>query len=99
MRLARNDTLYKVRGRARCAANLSPEGMLHCRFVRSEYPHARILNVNVSKARTAPGVCTVLTAADIALERLLIGTLTEDTPLLAGDRVRFAGEPIVAIAA
>ena len=99
MRLPRNDALYKVRGRARYAANLSPEGMLHCRFVRSEHPHARILNVDVSKARAAPGVCAVLTATDIAPERLLIGTLTEDTPVLAGDRVRFAGEPIVAVAA
>ncbi len=99
MRLPRNDALYKVRGRARYAANLSPEGMLHCRFVRSEHPHARILNVDVSKARVAPGVRGVLTATDIAPERLLIGTLTEDTPVLAGDRVRFAGEPIVAIAA
>ena len=58
--------------------------MLHCRFVRSEHPHARLLNIDVSKARTAPGVCAVLTAADIAPERLLIGTLTEDTPVLAG---------------
>ena len=99
MRLPRNDALYKVRGRARYAANLSPEGMLHCRFVRSEHPHARILNVDVSKARAAPGVCAVLTATDIAPERLLIGTLTEDTPVLAGDRARFAGEPIVAVAA
>ena len=99
MRLPRNDALYKVRGRARYAANLSPEGMLHCRFVRSEHPHARILNVDVSKAKVAPGVRTVLTAEDIPSERLLIGTLTEDTPILAGDRVRFAGEPIVAIAA
>ena len=99
MRLPRNDALYKVRGRARYAANLSPEGMLHCRFVRSEHPHARILNVDVSKARATPGVRAVLTATDIAPERLLIGTLTEDTPVLAGDRVRFAGEPIVAVAA
>ena len=99
LRLPRNDALYKVRGMARYAANLSPDGMLHCRFVRSEHPHARLLNIDVSKARTAPGVCAVLTAADIAPERLLIGTLTEDTPVLAGDRVRYAGEPIVAIAA
>ena len=99
LRLPRNDALYKVRGMARYAANLSPAGMLHCRFVRSEHPHARLLNIDVSKARTAREVCAVLTAADIAPERLLIGTLTEDTPVLAGDRVRYAGEPIVAIAA
>ena len=80
LRLPRNDALYKVRGMARYAANLSPDGMLHCRFVRSEHPHARLLNIDVSRARTAPGVCAVLTAADIAPERLLIGTLTEDTP-------------------
>ena len=97
--LPRNDVLYKVRGQARYAANIPMVDALHCRFVRSDYPHARILNVDVSKARDVPGVQAILTAADIPPDRLLIGTLTEDTPILAKDKVRHAGEPVVAIAA
>jgi CO/xanthine dehydrogenase Mo-binding subunit len=98
-RLPRPDVLYKVRGKARYAANISVPGMLHGAFVRSREPHARILGIDLSRARSAPGVCAILTADDIAPERLLIGTHENDTPVLAKDRVRHVGEPIVAIAA
>ena len=95
--IPRNDALYKVRGRARYAANIEMEGMLHACFVRSEHPHARILGLDTSKAERAPGVRAALTAADAGEE--LIGTLVADTPVLARDRVRYVGEAIAAIAA
>ena len=95
--IPRNDALYKVRGRARYAANIEMEGMLHACFVRSEHPHARILGLDTSKAEKAPGVRAALTAADAGEE--LIGTLVADTPVLARDRVRYVGEAIAAIAA
>ena len=97
--LPRNDVLYKVRGKAKYAANLAAPGMLHGRFVRSTYPYARIKRIDVSRARVAPGVHCVLTAADIPNDRLLVGSLVKDTPILAKDVVRHVGEPIVAIAA
>ncbi|MCZ6774274.1 MAG: hypothetical protein O7G83_20130, partial [Proteobacteria bacterium] len=99
LRLPRADVLYKVRGRARYAANISMDGMLHARFVRSPEPHARILKIDVSKAENAPGVRGIITAKEIPDDRLLIGTLTDDTPVLARDKVRYATEPVVAIAA
>lgn len=99
LRLPRNDVLYKVRGKARYAANIPMGGALHCRYLRSPHAHARILRLDVSRAREAPGVRAILTAADIPQDRLLVGTLTDDTPILAADRVRYAGEPVVAIAA
>ena len=98
-RLPRNDVLYKVRGRARYAANLEVDNALHCRFVRSEVPHARIVSIDVSAAWKVPGVKAILTAEDIPEDRLLIGTIVDDTPVLAKDKVRFAGEAVVAIAA
>lgn len=98
-RIPRNDVLYKVRGQARYAANVVVDGALHCRFVRSPYPHALIKSVDVSKARAAPGVQAILTGADIPDDKLLVGTLTDDTPILARDKVRYTGEPVVAIAA
>jgi nicotinate dehydrogenase large molybdopterin subunit len=97
--LPRNDVLYKVRGKAKYAANLSAPGMLHGRFVRSIHPYARIRKIDVARARVAPGVHCVLTAADIPDDRLLVGSLVKDTPILAKDMVRHVGEPIVAIAA
>ncbi len=95
--IPRNDVLYKVRGKARYAANIEMEGMLHACFVRSEHPHAKILSVDSSKAEKAPGVRAVITAGDTGDE--LIGTLVTDTPVLAKDRVRYVGEAIAAIAA
>lgn len=98
-RLPRNDVLYKVRGKARYAANIPMEGALHCRFVRSMHPHARITGIDVSKAWNVPGVKAILTADDIPEDRLLTGTIKDDTPILAKHKVRYAGEPIVAVAA
>src|SRR5262245_34325069 len=83
--LPRNDVLYKVRGKAKYAANLSAPGMLHGRFVRSIHPYARIRKIDVARARFAPGVHCVLTAADIPDDRLLVGSLVKDTPILAKD--------------
>lgn len=99
MRIPRNDALYKVRGRARYAGNVEMEGMLHGRFVRSPHPHARILKIDTSRAEAAPGVRGVLTGAEIPGDRLLVGPISDDTPILARDKVRFAGEPVVAIVA
>ncbi len=95
----RNDAIYKVRGRAEYVGNLLPEGVLHGRFVRSVHARARILRVDVSAARSAPGVVDVLTADDLDPARSLVGTLQHDTPVLAKEEVRYVGEQIVAIAA
>ena len=95
----RNDVLYKVRGKAKYAANITLPEMLHGRFVRSTHPYARIKRVDVSQASAVPGVRCVLTASDIPDERLKVGSLFKDTPILAKDIVRHVGEPIVAIAA
>src|SRR5215217_1366601 len=95
----RNDALYKVRGKAKYAANVSLPDMLHGRFVRSIHPYARIKRVDVSKAAALKGVHCVLTAEDIPDDRLLVGSLVKDTPILAKEVVRHVGEPIVAIGA
>lgn len=98
-RVPRKDVLYKVRGKARYAANLSLPGMLHGRFLRSIHPFARIRRIDVSKAERMAGVHAVITAADIPEDRLYVGSLTQDMPVLAKDVVRYVGEPVVAVAA
>ena len=97
--LPRNDVLYKVRGKARYAANISLPDMLHGCFVRSPHPYAKIKGVDVAKARAMPGVQCVLTAHDIPEDRLYVGSLVHDTPILAKAIVRYVGEPVAAIAA
>lgn len=87
----------KVTGSARYTADVRMPGMLHLAYTRSDRPHARILSVDVSAARQAPGVHAVLTADDIG--DVCVGRRLLDWPALAKDRVRIIGDRIAAVAA
>ena len=106
----RTDAWEKVRGRPIYAGDLAVVGMLHGRIVRSPYASARIVRIDTARARALAGVFAVLTADDVpqnALRMELPGRMAEATagavvatqPVLAHGRVRFQGEPVVAIAA
>jgi CO/xanthine dehydrogenase Mo-binding subunit len=87
----------KVTGSARYTSDVRMPGMLHMAYARSDRPHARILSVDVSAAKQAPGVQAVLTGEDIGDVRL--GRRLLDWPALAKDRVRIIGDRIAAVAA
>ena len=87
----------KVTGAARYAADVVMPGMLHAAYVTSPYPHARIVSVDASAARSLPGVRAVLTGADTKPARL--GRRLQDWPLLCWDRALFIGDRVAAIAA
>ena len=79
---------------------------LHMAVVRSDQPHARIVEVRADVARGMPGVCGVYTWSD--LEGLVKPALAtsrmggyQPTPIhaLANGIVHFVGEPVVAILA
>ncbi|MFG3756711.1 xanthine dehydrogenase molybdopterin binding subunit, partial [Klebsiella pneumoniae] len=76
-----------------------PEGMVHVYVGLSERAHARLVDVDLSKVRTAPGVLAVFTAADIPGDNDVSPQHLHDEPLLARDRVEFAGQPIFMVAA
>jgi CO/xanthine dehydrogenase Mo-binding subunit len=108
--LPRPDAWEKVRGRPIFAADLAMPGMLHARIVRSPYASARIVRLDTAAAAALPGVVAVLSHADVPRNEMrmeLPGRMAEATagavlatqPVLARDRVRFQGEPVVAIAA
>ncbi|HZU72404.1 MAG TPA: xanthine dehydrogenase family protein molybdopterin-binding subunit [Acidimicrobiales bacterium] len=85
-------------GRARFLADLGAEGLLEAVFVRSAVAHGTIRAIDTSDVAGAPGVHSVWTAADLDLPPLgQDGPLAR--PLLATDRVRFAGEPVAVILA
>src|SRR5215468_8929703 len=107
---ARADAWEKVRGRPIYAGDLAVAGMLHGHIVRSPHASARIARIDTRAAAALPGVLAVLTARDVPRNELrmeLPGRMAEATagavlatqPVLAADRVRFHGEPVVAIAA
>ena len=87
----------KVTGSERYAADITIPGSLTARVLRATVPHARLVRVDTSRAAAFPGVHAVLTGADIS--SIFVGQRLKDMPILAVDRVRFAGEGIAAVAA
>ena len=95
-------------GRGEYVDDFAPEGTLHAFIVRSPLAHARITNVDVSAAREASGVAAVFTAADLAergigpltgAEGLPPGALNPALPVLASDKVLWAGQPVALVVA
>src|SRR5262245_61974418 len=99
-RIPRNEDPRLLRGQGCFGAALHPAGPLHAAGLRSPHGHARVVSIDVSRARALPGVHLVLTAADL-------GALNQPTPLLiphpslthprtqhplAVDEVRYVGE-------
>lgn len=101
-RVDRKDAVQKVTGRAAHVGNMQLPGMLHVAVLRSPYAHARIVRIDTSRAAERPGVAAVLTGADIAAMPGIDpyhGPAFTDQPILAIERVRHEGEPVVAVAA
>jgi CO/xanthine dehydrogenase Mo-binding subunit len=106
--LRRVDALGKAVGATVYAGDYAMPGMLHAKVFRSTEPSARILRLDVSRARALPGVVCVLTSGDLPNARLVTDMPGQtgqaqrkgsDAPVLAIDSVRFIGEPIALIAA
>ncbi len=94
----RLDGVPKVKGAFAFGSDLWAEGMLWGYTVRSPHPHARIRSVDVSRALVGPGVHAVLLADDVPGKKTY-GLEFADQPVLAWDRVRYAGEPVAIVAA
>ncbi|MEO8075544.1 MAG: xanthine dehydrogenase family protein molybdopterin-binding subunit, partial [Acidobacteriota bacterium] len=62
----RLDAPEKVSGRAKYTFDINRPGMLYGRIVRSPYPHARILSIDLTAAKRAPGVKVALAWRDPA---------------------------------
>jgi CO/xanthine dehydrogenase Mo-binding subunit len=99
----RQDMLGHVTGRTRYFDDHAFEGLLHLKVLRSPHPHARLRSIDTSAAERAPGVKRVIRAADVPVNKntllSLINFGKDDEPLLAVDKVRYKGEPILAIVA
>ncbi|MDP2727999.1 MAG: molybdopterin-dependent oxidoreductase, partial [Dehalococcoidia bacterium] len=100
-RLPRVDGIPKATGEARYAADLSLPGMLYGKILRSPYPHARILNIDTSRAQSLVGVKGVVTGKDTLGIKCGISPIPEllDEQALTTEKVRYMGEPVAAVAA
>lgn len=96
------DAIERVAGTLRMTLDHTVPGMLHAAAVRSPFPHARLVSVDVSAAGARPGVVTVLTGADLVADDGLdpwFGAQRKDQPVLAVDVVRHTGEPVAIVVA
>ena len=94
--LPRVEGKNKVTGSCMYAGDVSRPGELWGGFLRSPYPHARILHIDVSRAVNLPGVNAVVTGNDVSPH--LEGLGLEDMPVMAQDRVRYIGEKVAGVA-
>lgn len=98
-RAPRLDGPAKATGKAKYADDLTLPGTLHAAILQSPLAHAKILNIDTSKARKLPGVKAVVTAKDVGLIRYGVSPARYDETLFAYDKVRYVGDEIAAVAA
>src|SRR3989337_405725 len=100
--LPRVDAVVKATGEAKFTVDIALPRMLYGKILRSPYPHARILNIDTSKAKRLLGVKAVITGKDTL--GIKYGTIdvpqypADKTPLVI-DKVRYIGDDVAAVAA
>jgi CO/xanthine dehydrogenase Mo-binding subunit len=97
--IPRRDGRVKVTGKAQYVADLRLIGMAYAKVLRSPLAHAKIIAIDKSKAEAHPGVYCVVTGFDLDGLNPYFGHAVKDHPLLAIDKVRYAGEPVAAVVA
>ena len=94
----RPDGVPKVTGDFAFSSDLWHDRMLWGGTLRSPHPSARISSIDVARAVATTGVHAVLTHADVP-GMATFGLEHRDQPVLAGDEVRYEGEPVAIVAA
>lgn len=97
--IPRVDAKAKVTGKAKYAADYSLPDVLWCKLLRSPYPHARIINIDTSRAERLLGVKAIVTGKDFGGWTWGWMASTRDEPPLAVDKVRYMAEAVAGIAA
>jgi 4-hydroxybenzoyl-CoA reductase alpha subunit len=101
-RVHRVDGPEKITGNAKYTFDLVLPNMLYGKILRSPYPHAKILNIDTSKAEKMIGVKAVVTGKDsLGVKQGIWRRFPElcDEEILARSKVRYIGDPVAAVAA
>nr|WP_300167637.1 selenium-dependent xanthine dehydrogenase [uncultured Flavonifractor sp.] len=98
-RAFRTDVRGKVLGSGAYCDDIEMEGMVYASAVRSQYPRAKVLDIDVSKAMALPGVLAVLTAEDVPNNK--VGHIQQDWDVMIakGDITRCVGDAICLVVA
>ncbi len=102
--VTRLEDLPLVTGRGQYAAGISFPHQLHMRVVRSSHAHGRIVSIDTSVARAAPGCVAVWTSADVEWlppipfrPTKIPGLESYRQHVLAKERVRYVGDPVAVV--
>ena len=98
-RMPRVDSRAKVMGKAKYTADLKLPGMLVGKIKRSPYAHARILDIDTSKAENLPGVKAVVTGKDTEGVKWGVFPYTRDQQFIQIEKARYIGDEVAGIAA
>jgi CO/xanthine dehydrogenase Mo-binding subunit len=105
--MPRHDAWDKVFGKTSYADDHVMPGMLYGKVLRTEYPAAKILSIDITEAEKLPGVEAVMTARDVPNNETVtrfgqthkVGAFEGLYRVLADKKVRHAGEGVALIAA
>jgi aerobic carbon-monoxide dehydrogenase large subunit len=103
----RKEDARLITGQTNWTDNITLPGMVHVSFLRSPHAHARITSVDVSAARSAPGVFAAYSGADFAAEQgslpcawpVTPDIVMPEHPPMAVDTVRYGGEIVACVVA
>lgn len=95
--LPRVDARGKVTGKAQYSGDIKMPNMAYMKILFANRPHARILEIDSSKAEALEGVIAVFTAKDVPVNEY--GLQIPDQPVLCEDVVRFVGDQVALVVA
>lgn len=109
-RMPRPDIGPKVTGEAKYTEDMVVPGMLEGRILCSPHAHAKIKNIDTSKAKALPGVVAVITHQDVPDRKFTRSTMAEAEPggmypmerqdqYVLSEKVRYIGDWVAAVAA
>ena len=98
-KVPRIDAVSKATGDLQYVSDLHLPGLLIGKVLRSPLPHARILHIDPSEARSLPGVRAVITARDTPGRKFCLNPAWANNMLLQEEKVRYVGDQLAAVAA
>ncbi len=96
-RAARSDAYAKVTGQKVFTDDYPLNKPLYAKFKFCGQPHAKVLHVDISAAQNMPGVAAVLLQKDIPGRKIFGQGMVPQQPVIAGDVVRFVGDPVAVV--
>jgi len=98
-RAPRVDAADKATGKALYTDDLKRPTQLTAAILHSPLAHARILNIDTSRAESLPGVKAVVTHHEAGIRPYGVSPARHDETIFCHDKVRYVGDEIAAVAA